>query len=59
MTPEKRSRIAPRPPTEVPGRTPAETETLIAELRHLRWTSTRIAAELDLATSTVCAVLRR
>ena len=46
-------------PHEVPGRTPPETETLIAELRHLRWTSTRIAAELDLATSTVCAVLRR
>ena len=46
-------------PHEVPGRTPPETETLIAELRHLRSTSTRIAAELDLATSTVCAVLRR
>jgi len=46
-------------PHKVPGRTPAETETLIAQLRHLRWTSTRIAAELGLATSTVCAVLRR
>jgi transposase InsO family protein len=46
-------------PHEVPGRTPPETETLIEELRRLRWTSTRIAAELDLATSTVCAVLRR
>ena len=46
-------------PHEVPGRTPPETETLIAQLRHLRWTSTRIAAELGLATSTVCAVLRR
>lgn len=46
-------------PHEVPGRTPPETETLIEELRHLRWTSTQIAAELDLATSTVCAVLRR
>jgi transposase len=46
-------------PHRVPGRTPAETETLIAQLRHLRWTSTQIAAELDLATSTVCAVLRR
>lgn len=34
-------------PHEVPGRTPPETETLIAQLRHLRWTSTRIAAELD------------
>jgi transposase InsO family protein len=46
-------------PHEVPGRTPPETETLIAQLRHMRWTSTQIAAELDLATSTVCAVLRR
>ena len=31
----------------------------IEGLRRLRWTSTRIAAELDLATSTVCAVLAR
>src|SRR5688572_9912677 len=46
-------------PGSVPGRTPAETETLIEELRRLRWTSTRIAAELDMATSTVCAVLAR
>jgi transposase InsO family protein len=46
-------------PHRVPGRTPAETEALIEQLRRLRWTSTRIAAELDLATSTVCAVLRR
>jgi transposase InsO family protein len=46
-------------PRDVPGRTPAETEALIEQLRRLRWTSTRIAAELGMATSTVCAVLQR
>jgi transposase InsO family protein len=46
-------------PHRVPGRTPPETEAFIEQLRRLRWTSTKIAAELDLATSTVCAVLRR
>ena len=46
-------------PRSVPGRTAPQTEALIAELRRSRWTSTRIAAELGLATSTVCAVLRR
>jgi transposase InsO family protein len=46
-------------PGRVPGRTLAQTEALIEELRRLRWTSTRIAAELDMATSTVCAVLKR
>jgi transposase InsO family protein len=46
-------------PHTVPGRTPAKIEALIEQLRRLRWTSTKIAAELDLATSTVCAVLRR
>ena len=46
-------------PRSVPGRTAPETEALIEQLRRLRWTSTKIAAELDLATSTVCAVLRR
>lgn len=46
-------------PHHVPGRTPPETEALIEQLRRLRWTSTRIAAELDMATSTVCAVLKR
>jgi transposase InsO family protein len=46
-------------PHRVPGRTPPQTEALIEQLRRLRWTSTKIAAELDLATSTVCAVLRR
>jgi transposase InsO family protein len=46
-------------PNDVPGRTPAETEALIEQLRRLRWTSTRIAGELNMATSTVCAVLKR
>jgi transposase InsO family protein len=46
-------------PNHVPGRTAPETERLIEQLRRLRWTSTRIAAELGLPTSTVCAVLMR
>lgn len=46
-------------PHEVPGRTSSEVEAAIERLRRLRWTSTRIAAELGLATSTVCAVLQR
>ena len=46
-------------PHTVPGRTAAEVEALIEQLRRLRWTSTKIAAELHMATSTVCAVLRR
>lgn len=46
-------------PHRVPGRTPKKTEAQIERLRRLRWTSTRIAAELGLATSTVCAVLAR
>jgi transposase InsO family protein len=46
-------------PHTVPGRTAPEIEALIAQLRRLRWTSTRIAAQLGLATSTVCAVLAR
>jgi len=46
-------------PWSVPGRTPPATEALIEELRRLRFTSTRIAAQLGLATSTVCAVLKR
>jgi transposase InsO family protein len=46
-------------PGSVPGRTPSETEALIERLRRLRWTSTRIAGELGMATSTVCAVLKR
>lgn len=46
-------------PKRVPGRTSLETERVIEQLRRLRWTSTRIAAELHLPTSTVCAVLAR
>lgn len=46
-------------PGRVPGRTAPEVEALIESLRRLRWTSTKIAAELHLATSTVCAVLAR
>jgi transposase InsO family protein len=46
-------------PRCVPGRTPSEIERVIEQLRRLRWTSTRIAAELGLASSTVCAVLAR
>src|SRR5688572_17321291 len=46
-------------PRHVPGRTSAKTERVIEQLRRLRWTSTRIAAELELPTSTVCAVLVR
>jgi transposase InsO family protein len=46
-------------PHRVPGRTPAPVEVLIERLRRLRWTSTRIAAELQMATSTVGAVLAR
>jgi len=46
-------------PHHVPRRTPASIEAEIERLRRLRFTSTRIAAELGLATSTVCAVLVR
>jgi transposase InsO family protein len=46
-------------PRSVPGRTAPEIEALIERLRRLRWTSTKISAELGLATSTVCAVLKR
>ena len=46
-------------PRSVPGRTTPGTEALIEQLRRLRWTSTKIAAELAMATSTVCAVLKR
>jgi transposase InsO family protein len=46
-------------PHTIPGRTPPDVEALIGQLRRLRWTSTKIAGELSLATSTVCAVLRR
>src|SRR2546423_12236188 len=46
-------------PKSVPNRTSPKVEALIEELRRLRMTSTRIAAELNMATSTVCAVLAR
>jgi hypothetical protein len=46
-------------PRRRPTRTPAAVETEIERLRRLRFTSTRIAATLELAVSTVCAVLTR
>lgn len=46
-------------PKSVPSRTPAEIERLIESLRRCRKTSTQIAAELSMPTSTVCAVLNR
>lgn len=46
-------------PKSVPNRTPPDVEAAIERLRRLRFTSTRIAAELGLAVSTVCAVLAR
>jgi len=46
-------------PRRVPRRTPGAVEALIERLRRLRMTSTRIAAELEMAVSTVGAVLAR
>ena len=46
-------------PGRVPGRTPQSTQDVVEQLRRLRWTSTRIAGELGLPTSTVCALLVR
>lgn len=46
-------------PKRRPTRTPAEVEALIEQLRRVRWTAPRIAAELGMPTSTVCAVLKR
>jgi transposase InsO family protein len=46
-------------PHRVPGRTPRRVEQAVERLRRLRWTSTRIASELGMPTSTVCAVLVR
>lgn len=46
-------------PRRVPRRTPPSVERVIEQLRRLRMTSTRIAAELTMAVSTVCAVLAR
>ena len=44
-------------PLHRPTRTPPKVEAAIERLRRLRWTSTRIAATLELPVSTVCAVL--
>ena len=46
-------------PRRVPRRTPRPLESLIEQLRRLRWTSTRIATELGMAVSTVGVVLVR
>jgi transposase InsO family protein len=46
-------------PRSRPSKTPAEVEALIEQLRRRRWTAPRIAAELRMPTSTVCAVLKR
>jgi transposase len=46
-------------PHHVANRTNDKTVAMIEQLRRLRWTSTKIAAELGVATSTVCAVLTR
>ena len=46
-------------PHTTPTKTAPEVEAVIAQLRQLRFTSTRIAATLGLPTSTVCAVLVR
>jgi transposase InsO family protein len=46
-------------PRRRPTRTPAELEALVEQLRRLRWTAPKIAAELRMPTSTVCAVLKR
>jgi transposase InsO family protein len=49
----------PSTPGTVANRTAEAVERLIEQLRRARWTSTRIASELHLPTSTVCAVLKR
>lgn len=46
-------------PHRVVNRTPDRVVGMIEQLRRLRWTSTKIAAELEMPTSTVCAVLTR
>lgn len=46
-------------PHTVVNRTPVKVVARIEELRRLRWTSTRIAAQLRMPVSTVCAVLQR
>jgi transposase InsO family protein len=46
-------------PHTIANRTDDTIEALIEQLRRCRWTSTRIATELRMPTSTVCAVLKR
>ena len=46
-------------PRSRPTRTSREVEELVGRLRRLRWTAPRIAAELAMPCSTVCAVLVR
>ena len=46
-------------PHRRPTRTPAKVEAEIERLRRLRWTRTKIAATLEMAVSTVGAVLAR
>lgn len=46
-------------PGTVANRTDETVVQLIEQLRRARWTSTRIASELRMPTSTVCAVLKR
>jgi transposase len=46
-------------PKSIPHRTSEAVQNTIEQLRRCRWTSTKIAEELGLATSTVCAVLKR
>src|SRR5438045_6139130 len=46
-------------PHRCPNRTPDRVVALIEDLRRRRWTAPRIAAELAMPTSTVCAVLQR
>jgi transposase InsO family protein len=46
-------------PHHVANRTPDDVVALIEQLRRLRWTSIQIAVALEMAISTVCAVLTR
>jgi len=46
-------------PRSRPTKTSVEVEALIEQLRRRRWTAPRIAAELNMPCSTVCAVLKR
>jgi transposase InsO family protein len=46
-------------PKSRPSKTSSQVEAIIETLRRRRWTAPRIAAELAMPTSTVCAVLKR